>query len=155
MVQVNEKRISEILSQSPTAENFATYAACRQRNTKGGISPLREIRRQMRKEGFTPVPQELLSMFKELDRAGVGALKDGSFKWLLPIRDLGHLAAKDKQGPKVEPKPEPLAVPRSPDRGRLVVVFGVDRTVTVEYPGDISPEERDFVCGLITGSKPK
>lgn len=90
MLPAQVKTLSEIAQKTPTAEAFFTYAACRARNVREGVSRIPAIRAQMTKEGFHPVPQDLLAMFKELEKAGVGQLRGTQFKWHAPIKEIGN-----------------------------------------------------------------
>lgn len=133
---ISNEKIAEIMQQSPTAEAFSTYAACRERNVREGISRLPSIRAQMTKEGFNPVPQDLLTMFKELDRAGVGKLLKDEFKWNISIRDVGVLA-----GPQA-----PLPPKREVSKKTLVICFGENKDASISFTNNLTKEDIQFLA---------
>lgn len=141
---INTERLADILQRSSTAEAFATYAACRERNARSGISKLSALRTQMQKEGFNPIPQDMLAMFKELEQAGLGQLRGDVFKWNLPLKRVGELAEEASVVKLPKPAPqlnvEPEAVQRS-----LVVCFGGNKRVSISITGIVGKEELQMV----------
>lgn len=137
MTQLNAEKIAEILQRSPTAEAFATYAACRERNVRDGVSRLPAIRAQMAKEGFHPVPQDLLSMFRELERAGIGKLQGDQFKWSVSIKRVGEAIES----------PKPVKAESIPTSAKeLVIFFDKNKQVEVRFPENLTPAEIRFVA---------
>jgi hypothetical protein len=138
---MNTKAIVEIMQKSPTAEQFATYAACRERNARDGVTRLPAIRAQMTKEGFHPVPQDLLTMFRELERAGVGKLSGDKFQWSVSIKQVGEAL--------VEPKAEaPKQKPEVPTK-RFVMCFGNNKEAEISYTSTLTKEEVEFLCSKL------
>lgn len=143
---LNKAKIVEIMRKSPTAEAFATYAACRERNIRDGVSKLPVIRTQLLKEGFHPVPQELVSMFRELERAGVGVLRGDQFQWHVSIKAIGEAAAahkptkiKDehyKQYPELTKRVEKT----------LSICLGSGKDVTISFTTNLSKEDCAWIC---------
>lgn len=143
---LNPKTVGEIFQRTPTAEAFAAYAACRNRNVRLGISKLPGIRAQMTKEGFDPVPQDLLSMFKELERAGAGTLSDGTFKWNVPIKKIGEIVSDESPKEKIR-----LALVPPPKEGEttLIVCFPSGKTASISLSSKLTVEECQFMCDKI------
>ncbi len=139
MTQLNEGRLIEIAQKTPTAEEFFTYAAGRERNARDGITKLTQIREQMRIEGYHPVPQDLLSMFRELERAGVGKLEKDYFKWAVPIKTVGSTVTA-KPAAKVATPSIPLA------RKNLVIYFDKSREINLQFTANLTKEEIAFVA---------
>ncbi len=140
---LNNEKIAEIMQRSATAEAFATYAACRVRHARDGVSKLPTLRAQMLAEGFTPVPQDLLKMFRELEQAGVGKLQGDLFKWSVPIQHVGitpDKAAVEKAPKAVKPAPEAPKAQKS-----LVIFFDKERSISVQFPS-LTKEEVEFVA---------
>lgn len=133
-MSINNKVIAEIAQKSPTAGNFFTYAACRERNVRDGESRLSSIKSQMTKEGFIPVPQDLLLMFKELERIGVGILQGDKFKWLVPIKKIGDAIR--------EPRREIL----SKHEKSLVICFDKHKEASVLYTPNLTKADVHFLC---------
>lgn len=138
---INNEKVVEILQKSPTAEAFATYAACRNRNVREGISRLPSIRAQMAKEGFHPVPQDLLSMFRELERAGIGHLWKDQFKWNVPIKEV----ASYLEVPKKKTSAQVYTHQRAVAEKTLVMSFGTDKKVSITFTPNLSKEDVDFM----------
>lgn len=136
---LNQEKIAEILQRTPTAEAFANYAACRERNIREGVSKLPAIRAQMSKDGFQPVPQDLLSMFRELERAGVGELKNDMFKWSVSIKEVGRALNPAKN----EVRPLPTA------HKSLVIFFDKNKEATISFTPNLSVEEVKFLAEKI------
>lgn len=146
MVQINKEVVAEILQKTPTAESFAAYAANRKREVRNGVSPLLAIRAQMESEGYIAVPEDLLLMFKELDRAGVGKLDRGRFKWHVPIKEVSEVLT----GPKrtEAPKAAPAASDPNPSKV-LFVSFGPSKDIKISLPGDLTNNEVRYLCSKI------
>ncbi len=127
MTQINEQVLNEIAERTPTAEQFFEYAATRERNVREGISNLTTLRAQMAKEGYHPIPQDMLRMFKELEHAGLGSLRGDSFKWFTGIRDLAN-------------KVGVISKPTNPDKPKLAAVVSAEMSVSIALaPGkDVS-----------------
>lgn len=142
MTQVDNKRIAEIADRTPTSEAFFTYAACRSRNARDGVTPLRAIRQQLAKEGFLAVPQDLLSMFRELERAGVGVLnRAGEFKWNMPIKKVGEMVTHKEA--VTEPTNIPVALKK------VAVFFADNRQALLEFTPNLTKEEVAFLAQKI------
>lgn len=154
MTTINSKAIPEIFQKSPTAEAFATYAACRVRNVRGGTSRLPVIRTQMAKEGFEPVRQDLRSMFRELERAGVGTLKGEYFKWNVPIKTVGLAAdvprAHMAEIPPTEAPKRSYESKTAKAEKNLTVYFESGNEVNITYTGVLTRDEADFICHKLT-----
>lgn len=137
-----ESKLVEIAQRNPTAENFFAYAAERERDIKLGVSRLPQLREQMRAAGYEPVPQDLLTTFRELERAGVGKLQGDRFRWDMPIKKLGEAVF----GPKKEKQPAPKAEPRAIETHErtLVICFGKGREAAIRYT-DLTIEDVDFL----------
>lgn len=155
-MSINMNLVPEILRRSPTAESFATYAARRERKARDGVSRLPAIRAQMAKDGFDPVPQDLLLMFRELERAGIGALKGEYFKWNVSMKKVGlALEGPDKiftEGGAVKREymaiPKPKATHPLPTRASvksMVVVLGIGREVSIDFTANLTRADIDFV----------
>lgn len=147
---IDNEKIAEIMQKSPTAEAFATYAACRERNVRDGISRLPAIRAQMAKEGFHPVPQDLLAMFRELERAGVGQLWKDQFKWNMPIKDVGAaFEAPKSETPRTqvaEVKPSAHIAPANNHNRRILTMsLGEGKEVSLSFTPNLSREDIRFV----------
>lgn len=141
MNHINPKAIVEISQKTPTAEDFFTYAACRERNVREGASSLPATRAQLLKEGFSPVAQDLLLMFRELERAGVGRLLGDKFHWNIPIKRLADIVV-DKTTVQEKPinlEPRQLLNFKS-DKKTLVMIFADNREVTVSYSPGVTKE---------------
>ncbi len=136
MIQINSKVIGEIADRSATAEAFFTYAACRDRNSRNGVSDIKAIRAQMEKEGFTTVPQDLLVMFRELDKVGIGRLQGNQFKWSVPIKSVGQALAEP-----TKPKVERSAVTPPSNPKNLVFLFEGGKEISVTYTESLSKED--------------
>ena len=49
------------------------------------------------------MPQDLLSTFKELDRAGIGEYHNGAFKWNTSIKNVVEATSEEKP---IKPEPQ-------------------------------------------------
>ncbi len=151
---INNEKIADIMQKSPTAESFASYAARRARGgreARNGVSTIPAIRKQMEKEGFHVVPEDMLLMFKALDQAGIGQLKGKNFKWNLSLRRVGELAEQAgvaTQEPITKPLPkEPTKKPVS--KKSLIAYFGPGRDFEAEFPSDLTQDELAFILDKI------
>lgn len=144
---MNTKAITEIAQKSPTSEAFFTYAACRERNVREGVSRLSAIKAQMTKEGFHPVPQDLLAMFRELERAGVGQLHGDMFRWHVSIRKVGEAVVAPKEAPSV-----PEIKPRPPTNRSLVVYFDNGKEITADFTENLTRSEVENFCARLLKS---
>lgn len=137
---LNPDTIMEISQKTPTAEAFFEYASQRERSVRSGLSRLPRIRAQMERAGFHPAPQDLLTMFRELERAGVGRLEGDKFQWQVPIRQLGeYVGAK---------------APAKPKTRSFVIYFESGRQVSISYTQGLTKEESAFIADcLLTDSK--
>lgn len=141
-MMINHEQVTEVLTENKTTEAFATYAACRERNARGGITSIPGIQHQMLKEGFNPIPEELNDMFKDLEKIGVGKLQGNLFKWHMPIRTLGEISQSAIKSPEViETKPK---IPMT-----LVVCFGKDREISITYQERLTRDEINFVVSKL------
>jgi hypothetical protein len=129
-MNLNSKTIAEIAQKSPTAEAFFSYVSKRERNARGGVSKLPDIKAQLIKEDFNPVPQELLSMFRELERVGVGVLQGDTFKWSVPIKQVGKVLKSDKVV---------SSIPKS--KRTLAVYFDTQREIEMSFSSGLTREE--------------
>lgn len=136
---INNSAIAEIADRTPTAEAFFTYAACRERNVREGISRLSAIRVQMAKEGFTPVPQDLLSMFRELEKVGVGQLKGDLFKWSVSIKEVGETISAPREHMAEIPK-----IPKSIKT--FAVYYDNGRHASISFTPNLTKEEIKFLA---------
>ncbi len=146
MVQVNKNTIAEIAKKSPTAEAFFTYAACRERNVRQGVSRLPAIRAQMSVEGFHPVPKDLVSMFQELARAGVGTLQGKEFKWNVPIREVGQAGSIKESTPHVEHHINRVIPQATKD---LVIMFDTNKEVSIKFTANLTKDEINFIAAKL------
>lgn len=139
---INKNAIAEIAQKTPTAEAFFTYAACRERNVRDGVSRLSALRAQMIGEGFDPVPQELLSMFRELDRAGIGSLKGDFFRWGVPIKKVAEVVFEKPA--RVEPiQKDPLSeLPKA--LKSLVIYYADGKEMSISFTPNLTREEVRF-----------
>ena len=137
---INAKVVAEIAQKTPTAEDFFEYCAKRERSARGGISRLPAIRAQMKEAGYEPVPQDLLLMFRELERANFGTLQGDKFKWRVSIKELGETLTAAP-----ERTPEPQGIPNSVRT--LSVYLGRDKEVNIQFTGNLTPDEAHFVYG--------
>jgi hypothetical protein len=140
MTNVNSKAIVEIAERSKTAEAFLNYASTRERNVRGGITKLPAIRAQMHKEGLVAVPQDLLSMFRELERAGIGKLMGDKFQWYVSIRKVGE-ALEGK--PIKEPSPIQAATKS------IVIYYGPNKEFKAEFTSNLGKEDLAFAMQKI------
>ncbi len=145
-MSMNEKEVSEILQKTPTAEAFATYAACRERDVRNGISRLPKIREQMKQEGFHPVPQDLLAMFRELERAGIGKLSGDKFKWFTSIKKVG--SAGSTQSPKMlDSGKKDIVIPKA--QKTMVLFFDKNKEITVTFTPNLTRDDVAFLAEKI------
>ncbi len=144
MGTINTKSISEIAERSPTAEAFFTYAACRERNVREGISRLSAIRAQMAKEGFQPVPQDLLVMFRELEQQGIGKLQGNLFKWNVSIKKVGEAANPASEALVVKTHEKPKREVKT-----LVICFESGKEVSVTLSEPLTKEEASLVANKL------
>lgn len=155
MQTFNEKTVQEIAQRTPTAEDFFTYASCRDRNAREGITKIQAIRAQMTKEGFNPIPQDLLSMFRELDRAGIGKLQGDMFKWYVPIKDVGSVAlAIEAQKPKTSPtkinvdniiKSQEVKPDSTNRELTMVLCLSAAKEVTIHFTPNLTHADVEFI----------
>lgn len=143
---LNNKTISEIAQKSPTAEDFFTYAACRERHVRGGVSKLPDLRTQMKQEGFEPVPQDLLIMFRELHRAGVGELKGDTFKWNTSIKKVGEAVIGKTE--ILESKPAKTTASSRIEKA-LVVWFDNKKHVSITFTPNLTKDEVSFLASKL------
>ena len=150
MAQINERVLTEIAEKSATAEAFFEYASKRTRNVRDGVSRIVQIKEQMRHEGYHTIPQDLLSMFKELERAGLGELKGDSFKWNVPIREVGMVVTKRGSRPKAVPHIDPIHhsnvhtfadTQRTTPAKSLTIMFASGKEATIQISASLSREE--------------
>lgn len=142
---IDNEKIVEIAHKTPTSEAFMTYAACRDREVRDGVSQIDALRTQMAKEGFLPVPQDLAKMFKELHTAGVGELRGGMFKWHVSIKEVGKVgmgAKKTVTVPKKAPKPTALG---EAGRSTVHMLFASGKEISISYTEKLTKEELDFL----------
>lgn len=153
MNNVSSSALAEIAEKSDTAESFFKYAASRDRNVRGGVSNIKDVRVQMAKEGYHPVAGDLLTLFKELERIGVGTLKDGKFKWNTPLKEIASLVTDSPRNsvaasilnqpshilsvaesytPKIEPQ-------------TLYFCFGAGREMSIKLFHGITRSEVEFI----------
>lgn len=153
MQQINEQVVKAIPAKNEIAEALFTLWATRERNAREGRSTLDETRRQLKKEGYIVVPSELLSIFKELQRAGAGTLRGKIFTWgAVGLREVAKLAFDQKSVPVVETEQAYGGVTATERTYKVVVAYlSNDRKVKMELPADLSPKEAQFLSGLLDG----
>ncbi len=144
MSTVNENVLAGIAERNPTAEGFFNYAAGRERNVRENVSNLPQLRLHMSKKGYHAVPQELLSMFRELERAGIGKFRGQDFMWYTSIKEVGERALGLNKA-KVVAKPvkiEPVSPIRitSQVETHLTMKIGA-KSVTLVCTGTLTKEE--------------
>ncbi len=145
MNEVNALTLAEISHKSPTAEEFFTYAACRERHVRGGISSVDSLRDQMRQEGFLPVPKDLVSLLKDLEKVGVGQFKGKFFRWNTSIRSVGEMAHDSS---KVIPIKKDVKVP-APKTKTLVMCLPGGKEVSITFSTSLTSEEVTFLSEKI------
>jgi hypothetical protein len=117
----------------------------------------------MAMEGFDPVPQDLLIMFRELERAGIGTLKGECFKWNVSMKKVG-LALEDpdkvfadggaiKREYMAVPKPRPVPeIAAQADKNPLksvVMVLGPGREISIDFTPNLTRSDLDFVMAKL------
>lgn len=145
MTNINQQTIEEIAQRTPTSEAFFTYAACRERNVRAGVSSLPAIKAQMSLEGFHPVPQDLLVMFKELDRAGIGQLRGEKFKWNQPIKKVGEMGSVTKPSKPEKVQRAHHTITTLVER-RITMCLGAGKDVEVTIRGNLSDDDCSFIA---------
>lgn len=140
--------LKEVQQKSPTAQAFFEYAGRRERNVRSGVSRISAIRAQMAKEGFHPIPRDLVTMFKELEQAGIGELKAGAFKWYIPIR---QIAGRVPPKPKQLKARNPLAYPQITTRveKKLSMCLGNGKDVEIRFTDKLTKLDCKFVCSRL------
>ena len=139
MTELNTKTLVEIAQKSSTAESFFDYASKRERDVRNAESHIRALRVQMSKEGYHPVPQDLLSMFRELERAGVGVLRGDKFKWNVSVKKLGSAVTETPNAEVMR-----SAIPTA--QKSLVMCFDKHKEVSISFTPNLSKEEIGFLC---------
>lgn len=142
-MQFSKTIVQEIAQKNATAEQLFDYLSTRERNARGGENSVQSIKQQMALKGFQPVPQELLSTLRELDRAGIIELKGDRFRWKHQIKDV--VKAVQETAPKavaLEP-----AIPMS--LKTLVVRLDNTRQFTATFPAKMTAEERNLISQLL------
>lgn len=150
---LNQNALQEIAQKSPTSEAFFTYAACKGRMRRGNVTPLSRVRKSLSDEGFLPVPQDLLVMFRELEHLGAGKLQGDKFEWRIPLRTVGEIGMG--QAPRTKevvskPVVKPALTPVAPESTHsLVIVLDPKRQVSINLPGMLNKDEADFIYGKL------
>lgn len=127
---IDKKVLSEIANKSDTSNNVFHVLRARVRNPRSGILKLSNIKEAMRERGFKAPPQEVLSTFRELERAGAGELDGDVFNWSVGLKETAQTAL----GLKTEPETH------RPER-HLLVCLDNSRQFEVSLPKDLSPKE--------------
>jgi hypothetical protein len=107
----------------------------------------------MVKDGFHAVPRDLTAMFKDLEKAGVGELKGGMFKWHVSIREVASTHNVDpvdiKEANKVGVIGKPITPPKEM---HIVMAFGKGREVSISFSKGLSADECKDVYELLLKS---
>jgi hypothetical protein len=143
MQDLNKNTVSEIAQKNDTAESFFAYLGQRKREARGGENSVDSIKRQMRLRGFQPVPQELLTTLRELDRAGIIELKGKQFRWKFGIKDVMRAVEPTQAPAPVIPLKTPLS------QKTLVVCLDRERQFTAQFPSKLSQEELKLIYNTL------
>lgn len=81
-------KVIAITKKNEAAKDLFAYLASRERNPRGGCTPLGIIERQMNDEGFKPMHPDLLATFKELEQLQIGEMVGNAFRWKVGMKEL-------------------------------------------------------------------
>lgn len=143
-MQFNKSVVQEIAHKNQTAEQLFDYLLTRERNARGGENSVQSIKQQMALKGFQPVPQELLSTLRELDRAGIIELRGDRFRWKHQLKDVAK-AIQPTRMPKAD-----VSMPKVDTSTKTVVVLlGPGRTFSATFPPSLTQKERQLIARVL------
>lgn len=156
MTKMDKAKLAQIVNEDPVAKAAFKHFLTRDRNPKDGIMDIRRAKYALQEEGVDVVPEELVSIFRDMEKAGCGKLisesgKPVRFRWTVNMKEAAK-AALSTTG-VVSKKTKASGKTDSDGNSRdMVLMLAPGRKARISLPVGLTPDEAEFIAEAIKDS---